>query len=193
MKLLAIDPGTIKSGWVILEDGIPTSSGWHDNEALLGIIVVNAHDITDLAIEDITSYGMPVGRDVFETVRWTGRFDYAAQTAEIPTTYVGRKEVLLELCGSPRGKDGTLRQAVIDHYGGDDVAVGGKKCPTCKGKGWNGRGRENCLDCHCLQGWDGDEGWGCGFVTHPGVLKNFKGSHMFSALGVALTYQSKVQ
>jgi len=186
MRLLAIDPGTTKSGWVVIDGtGKPLKSGWAENAELLGRI--GTESLTEIAIEDITSYGMPVGKDVFETVRWTGRFDHAASLTQLPATYIGRKEVMLELCGSVRGKDSTLRQAAIDRFGGDEIAVGGKKCQTCKGKGWLGRDHVVCGDCHCAV-----IAKGCGFVTHPGVLHGFKGSHMFSALGVALTYIARL-
>ena len=86
MKLFSIDPGTTKSGWVQLEGGIPVEHGWMDNDELLGKLERDTYS-TDLAIEDITSFGMPVGKDVFMTVRWTGRFDHAhrATTCLRPT------------------------------------------------------------------------------------------------------------
>jgi len=186
MRLLAIDPGTTKSGWVQLEDGKPVGYGWTGNEEFLKLIETDPYT-TEFAIEDITSFGMPVGKDVFTTVRWTGRFDHAAQA---PVTYIGRKEVMSHMCGSAKGNDSTLRQAIIDHYGGQEVAVGGKKCLTCKGKGWLGRDHAICGDCHCTGFWDKPEG-GCGYQTHPGVLHGISG-HVWSAIGVGLTYLARL-
>ena len=187
MRLFSIDPGTTKSGWVQLEGGIPVGHGWMDNDELLGKLERDTYS-TDLAIEDITSFGMPVGKDVFTTVRWTGRFDHAAQGNDLPTTYIGRKEVMLGLCGSPRGNDSTLRQALIDRFGGDEVAVGGKKCKSCHGKGWRGRDHVVCGDCHCVESPNVKN---CGFITHPGVLHGISG-HAWSALGVGLTYLARL-
>lgn len=127
----------------------------------------------EVVIEDVAHYGMPVGRDVFETVRWTGRFDTATS---MPVTYINRPEVKLALCGNSRANDSTIRQALIDRFGGDDVAIGGKKCQTCKGKGWNGRGRLECGDCSAT-----------GYETPPGVLHGISG-HVWSALAVGVTY-----
>lgn len=197
MKLVAIDPGTTKSGWVQIEDGIPVQHGWYENEPLLKILELDVYS-TDLAIEDITSFGMPVGKDVFTTVRWTGRFDHAASQNGLPATYIGRKEVMTELCGTPRGNDSTLRQAIIDRFGGEEIAIGGKKCKTCKGKGWTGRDHNDCPDCHCgghtinRIGEDfGKTAPKCGYQTHPGVLHGISG-HVWSALGVGLTYIARL-
>jgi len=176
-KVLAIDPGRDKSGWVLMIDGEPRMWGWDGNTEILGRLEVGGNFGTDVVIEDITSYGMPVGRDIFETVRWTGRFE---QACDGPVTYIPRKDVLLELCGSARGNDSTLRQAIIDHYGGDSVAIGGKKCKTCSGKGWRGRGHEECVDCK-----------GKRVETPAGVLHGISG-HVWSSVGVGLTYIATV-
>ena len=64
------------------------------------------------AIEMVASYGMPVGKTVFETCVWIGRFD-ACEDA----TLVYRKDVKMHLCGSMRAKDSNIRQALIDKLG----------------------------------------------------------------------------
>jgi hypothetical protein len=84
------------------------------------------HDSTRnpiLAIEQIASYGMPVGFEIFETAVWSGRFMQACEHSKI--VRIPRKEVCLHLCGSPRAKDGNIRQALIDRLG----APGTKKHP----------------------------------------------------------------
>jgi hypothetical protein len=182
-KLLAIDPGTTKSGWVMMDSLVPVEWGWSDNHEMYSLI--NKFQVP-IVIEDVAHYGMPVGRDVFETVRWTGRFDRHAEASALPSMYINRPEVKLALCGAPRANDSTVRQALIDRYGGDSVAIGGKKCADCKGKGWNGRGHTVCKSCHC-QKVKGEYGVGCGYETHPGVLHGISG-HVWSALAVGLTY-----
>lgn len=86
----------------------------------------DANLVDALAIEMIASYGMPVGREVFETCVWIGRFIEAWGG---PYTLVYRKDVKLHLCGQPRAKDSNIRQALIDRYGGKDRAVGKKATP----------------------------------------------------------------
>ena len=179
MKLLAIDPGTTKSGWVMIDSLVPVEWGWSDNHEIYSLI--NKFQVP-LVIEDVAHYGMPVGRDVFETIRWTGRFDRHAEASALPSAYINRPEVKLTLCGAPRANDSTVRQALIDRYGGDDKAIGGKKCKSCKGKGWTGRHRVVCGDCHCAV-----IAKGCGFVTPKGALHGISG-HVWSALAVGLPY-----
>lgn len=123
MKIYAIDPGTAKSGWVLF-DGIKVEdAGVSDNHDLLRW--VQADQSCDvLAIEMVASYGMAVGREVFETVRWIGRFMQAWRDPEA-VQMVYRKDVKILLCGTTKAKDANIRQALIDLF----PAKGGGKCP----------------------------------------------------------------
>jgi hypothetical protein len=114
MSILAIDPGTTESGWVTFDGGVVKGSGIASNEEMLDIIRGSA--ARRLAIEMIASYGMAVGREVFETCVWIGRFKQAWYVPnEVSLIY--RKDVKLHLCGSPRAKDPNIRQALIDKLG----------------------------------------------------------------------------
>ncbi len=132
MTLLAIDPGNEQSAYVIFHTGIPLEFGKIRNGELLDRIAnaASSHtrwrDVDELAIEMIASYGMPVGAEVFETCVWIGRF---VQAAKVPHTLVYRRSVKLHLCGLARAKDGNVRQALIDKYGGKEKAVGKKAAP----------------------------------------------------------------
>jgi hypothetical protein len=114
-KVLAIDPGTLESGWVYFVDGKVVNSGVDKN---MGIIlrIGSLEDDVALCIEMIASYGMPVGREVFETCVWIGRF---VQRYRYPSlvNLVYRKDVKLHLCGTTHAKDGHIRQALIDLIG----------------------------------------------------------------------------
>jgi hypothetical protein len=80
-----------------------------------------------LAVEMIASYGMAVGREVFETCVWIGRF---VEAWGGPHTPVYRKAVKIHLCGSTKAKDPNVRQALIDKFGpGKDRAIGRKATP----------------------------------------------------------------
>lgn len=130
MRLLAIDPGTTQSAWMVMENGMPEMFGIDENWQLRLMLIDDSEDkrmcFTDLAIEMVASYGMPVGREVFETVLWTGKF---IECANVPETLVYRKDVKLHLCGSPRAKDPNVWQAIVDRFGGKERAVGKKKTP----------------------------------------------------------------
>jgi hypothetical protein len=201
MRILAVDPGSEKSGWCLLWNGVPVEWGWEKNSDLkdrlsphdeFGVYEVCLHCSDHLVIEDVSHYGkdISVGNDVFQTVRWTGRFDQA-WGGEF--TYIKRPTVKTYLCGMPTAKDKDVRQAVIDHYGGDAKALGGKKCATCHGSGLRGRGkaRGRCPECHCADRMmvAGKEvaGKGCGYQSHPGMLHGVSG-HAWSALAVGLTW-----
>ena len=125
--VLAIDPGTERSAWLLLEGGTPSLFGLVPNAELLDMLSAGAaRQSAAVAIERVESYGMPVGREVFDTVLWAGRFCQAVAPAAV--VWVPRREVKLELCGSPRANDATVRQALIDRFGGSS-AVGRKASP----------------------------------------------------------------
>lgn len=125
--ILAIDPGTTESGWCLFagQKGV-AMSGVDKNSALLGMLLQHdnwpQHDI--LAIEMIASYGMPVGREVFESCVWIGRFVQSWRAPD-DVRLIYRRDVKLHLCDSSKAKDTNIRQALIDRLG----PIGTKKDP----------------------------------------------------------------
>ena len=121
-KVLAVDPGTDRSAfiyWDALEKKIITK-GILSNYDMLACIESTPCDC--LVIEMVASYGMPVGKEVFETVFWVGRF---YERTNSPALRIYRKDVKMFLCGSMKAKDGNIRQALIDLVG----PQGTKKAP----------------------------------------------------------------
>ena len=124
-RLTAIDPGPKQSAYVMFGVGHhPQRNGIVDNDKLLYGEAMRAER---LVIEGISCYGMPVGKDVFDTCIWIGRFiqKFGPCAAEI----IDRKDVKLHLCNSARAKDPMVRQALIDRYGGKTNGIGTKKHP----------------------------------------------------------------
>ena len=115
MTILAIDPGTTESAFVVW-DGSVRDSGFVPNEAIRRFLTARLEFLTcdRIAIEMIASYGMPVGKETFETCLWIGRF---MERAQQPVSLVYRKDVKMHLCGSMKAKDGNIRQALIDKHG----------------------------------------------------------------------------
>lgn len=117
MKILALDPGTHETAWVIYD---PETKEIHDhaiqdNDAVLCALGNGwPPDVHVLAIEMVACYGMPVGAEVFETCVWIGRFIEAAKRDH---RMVYRRDVKLHLCNSVRAKDANIRQALIDAIG----------------------------------------------------------------------------
>lgn len=134
MRLLAIDPGPEQSAYAYLDSGTVRLHAKVDNAELLVYLrtppvdSANPHD--HVVVEAIASYGMPVGAEVFETVWWAGRFHEAAVRSGVTASRLKRKEVMHHLCGSSKGNDATIRQALIDRFGpGKEKAIGRKKTP----------------------------------------------------------------
>lgn len=135
-RILAIDPGYEQSAVVRLVEGGVTFSETSPNgsvvDGLSSGILIHTADL--VLIEQIASYGMPVGREVFETVYWSGRFHQAVNDnyylKGVPVCRLPRKTVVTQICGSARAKDANVRQALIDRYGGSrSEAVGTKAKP----------------------------------------------------------------
>jgi hypothetical protein len=123
--LLAIDPGTTHSGWVIVADpGAVLSHGIDDNGEILDLIRRHRGPV---AIERIVSYGMPVGAETFETVEWIGRFWQHAGSERV--RLIPRKDVGKHVCNDGRAKDPNIRQGLMNRLGGKALAVGTVKNP----------------------------------------------------------------
>lgn len=130
MLILALDPGTEQTGWVLYDGARVVDSGVDGNASVLERVRGGQEPM--LAIEMIASYGMPVGREVFETCVWIGRFLQSwHDPASVKLVY--RRDVKLHLCGSPRAKDPNVRQALLDLFprtgGGATPQIGTKARP----------------------------------------------------------------
>lgn len=125
--LLAVDPGTTHSAYVVLHDGKPLSCDKVANADMLDVV---KRSTLPLVIESVASYGKPVGVETFETVLWYGRFVQAhVDSNDLPVMLLRRPDVKLRLCYTTRGvTDAVIRQAMLDEFGGKD-AIGTKKKP----------------------------------------------------------------
>ena len=131
-RLLAIDPGTEMSAYVVYDSEQRRLVDWAKiaNLDLLDVIG-EASECDTMAIETVQSFGMAVGQEIFTTVWWSGRFyERWIQTSRSNPTRVFRKDVKLHLCGTLRAKDKNIRQALIDRFGpGKERAIGLKATP----------------------------------------------------------------
>ena len=121
MKILSIDPGNEFSGYCIIDSETykPLEFGKIENNELLEIIKTRQYD--NSAIEMIASYGMSVGKSVFDTCVWIGRF---IQALNVPYKYIYRRDEKMEICGSMRAKDTNIRHALIDRFAKHDFNSG---------------------------------------------------------------------
>ncbi len=125
--ILAIDPGPAKSAWLVMTPRFRVVEfAIEENEAVKNTLrrCFDAYEGTEVAIEMIASYGMPVGASIFSTCVWIGRFIEAWRGMHEPTM-ITRNQVKNHICHSSRAKDSNIRQALIDRY----PALGGGKTP----------------------------------------------------------------
>ena len=134
MIILAIDPGNIESGYAIIQmpDFQLLDFGKVDNEELLEMLtnyefegwskIEKYFKFNKTAVEMVASYGMAVGKSVFDTCVWVGRFVQALDGEKVDFVY--RKDEKMCLCGSMKAKDSNIRQALIDRYAKFDFKSG---------------------------------------------------------------------
>lgn len=128
MKIFAIDPGNEYSAYCVIDRETlrPLEFAKLTNDELYDLIRGRRFDETDQAvIEMIESYGMAVGKEVFETVYWIGRFyETLKHKCTILPERLYRKEEKLHICHDTRAKDTNIRVALIDRFAQHDFKNG---------------------------------------------------------------------
>lgn len=127
MRILAIDPGCDKSAYVIwdTDNQVILHKGKVANDELLHVLTSPSLYDT-VVIEMIASYGMAVGKEVFETCIWIGKYTQVAQYEGAEVRRVLRQPIKLHHCNSNKANDSNVRAALIDKYG----SPGTKKSPN---------------------------------------------------------------
>jgi len=118
--ILAIDPGNLESGYALINKNTlkPLEIGKIANDDLLN--KCGNGDFGEckyIAIEMIASNGMPVGKTVFDTCFWIGRFyDRLIYELDIEPKLIYRENEKINLCGTKRAKDSNIIQALVDRF-----------------------------------------------------------------------------
>lgn len=153
-RIFAIDPGKDESGWVVYEHGDPgvvmdcdVTRNWELRASMRNGNTPHPWDqalkpdpdpcirgsLPNVGvIEEIRSYRMRVGADIFTTCEWIGRFDEAWQSVTGESICrLGRKDLCTHICGTARANDADVRGALIhERFGGSrQQAVGTKTAP----------------------------------------------------------------
>ncbi len=140
--VLAIDPGPVKSGWLVYDYknrcplwvGDVPMFGHDPNEEVLDVVHDRANMWDRLAIEMVRFYGKDssVGDSIFRSCVWIGEFKrawldaiYAGSRDNTSVTEIYRQDQFRHLLTRPTGTGAMLRQALIDKY----PATGGGKIP----------------------------------------------------------------
>lgn len=176
-RLVGVDPGPLMSAYCLLVDGVPKDCGKLDNPSLIekirGCSWSNFVIAPRYIIETIFPRGKAVGLETMDTQFWAGRFAEAAEASGCRWQKIDRQDVRFAICGSLNTNDSNVRQGLIDHYGGHDKAIGGKRCTNCKRHGGA------CMCCNST-----------GWKISPGPLHKFK-ADMWAALAIALSVYLK--
>lgn len=137
--ILAIDPGSKQSGYVIADPLNKEKPVWEHghvpNRELLEAIWYGTFPTgpNRVVIEDFEPWSLHPSSHQQLTVLWTGQFLAATEYAlATKPALLRRKEVCYWLTGDPNCKTAGIRRELIDRYGpGQDKAIGTKK----RGKG----------------------------------------------------------
>ena len=128
-RIIAIDPGNIESGYVVVEHDYGEiqrviECGKVENDAVFGVLKKYANAKTLIAIEMIASYGMAVGKSVFDTCVWVGRFTERALYYASPVIQIYRKDEKMNICGTLKAKDANITRALADRYASGEPNFG---------------------------------------------------------------------
>lgn len=125
MRIFALDPGNMDTGWVIYDAAARrvVECGNTPNQELLrkvqtqwSVSLERGEPVPSLVSEMMRARGMPTSNDEMETLVWIGRFKQAwHRPDEVRLVY--RQDAKLHVTGSPKAKDANVRQALIDHVG----------------------------------------------------------------------------
>lgn len=178
--IYALDPGSVESGWATLRADGTVFTGIMDNDGIAETLLSIDHEQVVVVIERMRPRGMPTAGDEMRAMEWFGAFAQAAGYSPRTVAHVYRDDAKLHLCGQAGVKDKHVRQALIDRWGGDAVALGYQVCGHCGGTGGHGRGKERrvCGGCNGQK------------RSAKGPLYDVAGDG-WAALAVAVTWRDK--
>lgn len=139
-RILAIDPGSEQSAWLLLVDGRPVRWAKRPNIELRdtlrwrvdGSLATLAESADVVVIETIEPRGERLYRQTVDMLQWAGRFAEAARPT--PVEWLSREAIKRHLCPSPGHKgaanDGDVWAALVARYGDSpESAIGRKGAP----------------------------------------------------------------
>lgn len=131
MNVFAIDPGNEQSAYAVMNEqagqdyGLIEFGKLPNKECMRKMLdwLDRISSPNKVVIERVASYGLAVGREVFETCEWIGRFSQEAEK-QVPVEYIYRKDEKITICGNMKAKDSNIRQALIDRFATKDLKNG---------------------------------------------------------------------
>ena len=133
--IFAIDPGPTHSAMVLFDEcerKVVLSEAQATHETIIFMLQHDGIDNENLTVacEGLQCFGMPVGKETFETAYNIGELRYLCFDQGIAFKMVFRSEVKNFLCHSAQAKDSNIRQAILDRF----PLIGGGKTPQIGNK-----------------------------------------------------------
>lgn len=118
MRVFAIDPGPERSGWVLYDGRTVVQHGLEHNPMLLAQLAILpfSSDLT-VVVEQMANFGHAVGRTIFDTVFWAGRFVQQVESHGGRWDQMTRPRVKLSICRSVKATDADVRRALLLRFG----------------------------------------------------------------------------
>lgn len=138
--ILGIDPGNSESAYCLCSPELkPIEFGKLPNDAFtLKVVDLIKKSIWNsevrnyvVVIEDVESFGMPVGKTVFDTAKYIGYLKAKFEDYRTNVRYIYRHEEKMTICHSAKANDATIKQALVDRFapGVPNHGKGSKKEP----------------------------------------------------------------
>lgn len=145
MKFLAIDPGTIQSAYVVLDDAYQILSADKVVNSVILDIIAETPGLDRVVIEDMeprytsgdrSAAGAVMGTSTIQTLKWMGQFERQATLRGLPVGWICRRDERSALIptkknglpplppGAPAHADGQIRAALIQRFARYDTATG---------------------------------------------------------------------
>lgn len=126
--ILAIDPGNVQSAYCLIDEEyrIIEAAKAPNIEVQQAIDRIAQNDDVEVVIEKVACYGMPVGKEVFDTCEWIGRFAEQLHNywPGYEAKYIYRQEEKKLICHSMTAADSNIRRALIDRFAKFDFKNG---------------------------------------------------------------------
>lgn len=127
--ILGIDPGNVETAFALIDfsDGFKIyekEKALNESVSLSLERIVKKYNVKHIGMEMIASYGMAVGKSVFDTCVWIGRFMEQLEKLGVTPEYIYRIDEKTYICHDSRAKDANVRVALIDRYAKFDFKNG---------------------------------------------------------------------
>lgn len=92
-RIISIDPGNALSGLLILDNHAIALAENVNNVVLFDLILLNLLPSTDVVIEDVKPYSVPLRQQTIDTCKFLGELEYRLKSNRIAYSAISRSEV----------------------------------------------------------------------------------------------------